>query len=315
MIEQLISVERMDHVLALFGNFDANVKLIEEKYGVKIILRGTDIKVTGDSEKVLSAAKAIEALISLLNSGEALTDQNIHYVMDLVEEGQEQRVSQLADDVVCNMFTNSNARKEIALEKEGTQRNITIRGIGSALLDGGKHNGLYEVNGIARSVSKYPDKEISLNCLMYFQNVENLLIALFLRHPVKGGSRKHQVTGIFFKGHFLKFPGDHRKLRKFPELIAAERGKLLSGINCSKSAPFFQNRQRRLPAADADLQRMTVLPDRNIVENRIVQFVRITGPHLFVGLCYRVKRIFQSFDNRHLIASFVFFLKIREFHG
>lgn len=82
----------------------------------------------------------------------------------------------LADDVVCNMFTNSNARKEIALEKEGTQRNITIRGIGSALLDGGKHNGLYEVNGIARSVSKYPDKEISLNCLMYFQNVENLVV-------------------------------------------------------------------------------------------------------------------------------------------
>ena len=101
MIEQLISVERMDHVLALFGNFDANVKLLEEKYGVKIILRGTDIKVSGESEKVISAAKAIEALIALLNSGEALTDQNIHYVMDLVEDGQEDRVTQLADDVVC----------------------------------------------------------------------------------------------------------------------------------------------------------------------------------------------------------------------
>lgn len=82
----------------------------------------------------------------------------------------------LADGAICNMFTNSNARKPIAMEDEGKQRNITIRGIGSALLDGGKHNGLYEVNGIARSVSKYPDKEISLNCLMYFQNVENLLI-------------------------------------------------------------------------------------------------------------------------------------------
>ena len=101
MIEQLISVERMDHVLALFGNFDANVKLIEEKYGVKIILRGTDIKVAGESEKVISAAKAIESLIALLNSGEALTDQNIHYVMDLVDDGQENRVTQLADDVVC----------------------------------------------------------------------------------------------------------------------------------------------------------------------------------------------------------------------
>ena len=101
MTEQLISVERMDHVLALFGNFDTNIKLVEEKYGVKIILRGTDIKVAGEPERVIAASKAIEALISLLNSGEALNDQNIHYVMDLVDEGQEQKVSQLSDDVVC----------------------------------------------------------------------------------------------------------------------------------------------------------------------------------------------------------------------
>ena len=101
MTEQLISVERMDHVLALFGNFDTNIKLVEEKYGVKIILRGTNIKVAGEPERVIAASKAIEALISLLNSGEALNDQNIHYVMDLVDEGQEQKVSQLSDDVVC----------------------------------------------------------------------------------------------------------------------------------------------------------------------------------------------------------------------
>lgn len=101
MIEQLINVERMEHVLALFGSFDANVKLIEDKYNVKVILRGTDIKVTGEPEQVCSAVKVIEALISLLNTGEALTEQNIHYVMDLVGEGQEQKVAQLADDVVC----------------------------------------------------------------------------------------------------------------------------------------------------------------------------------------------------------------------
>ena len=82
----------------------------------------------------------------------------------------------LADGVICNVFTNSNARKPIALEKKGKQKNITIKGIGSAVLDGGEHNGLYEANGIARTVSKYPDKETSLNCMIYFQNVENLVI-------------------------------------------------------------------------------------------------------------------------------------------
>ena len=101
MIEQLINVERMEHTLALFGSFDANVKLIEETYGVSILLRGTDIKVTGEAEQVCLAVKVIEALISLINTGEALTDQNIHYVMSLVSEGQEEKVAQLTDEVVC----------------------------------------------------------------------------------------------------------------------------------------------------------------------------------------------------------------------
>ncbi|PWM24273.1 MAG: phosphate starvation-inducible protein PhoH, partial [Oscillospiraceae bacterium] len=101
MIEQLINVERMEHTLALFGSFDTNVRMIEEAYGVSILLRGTDIKVTGDPEKVGPAARVIETLLALLNSGEALTEQNIHYVMSLVDEGQEDRVTQLADDVIC----------------------------------------------------------------------------------------------------------------------------------------------------------------------------------------------------------------------
>lgn len=101
MTEQLINVERMEHVLALFGSFDGNVKIIENTYNVRVILRGTDIKITGDAEQVEKAVKAVEALISLLNTGESLTEQNIHYVMDLVGEGQEHKVAQLADDVVC----------------------------------------------------------------------------------------------------------------------------------------------------------------------------------------------------------------------
>lgn len=82
----------------------------------------------------------------------------------------------MADDAICNMFANKNARQPIALEAEGQQENITIQGIGKAVLDGGTHNGLYEVNGIARTVSKYPDHKISDNCMMFFQNVKNLVV-------------------------------------------------------------------------------------------------------------------------------------------
>lgn len=82
----------------------------------------------------------------------------------------------LADGAVCNMFTNKNARTELALKNEGTQKNIHIMGIGKALLDGGIHNGMYEDNGITRKVMKKTTHHITENCMMYFQNVENIVI-------------------------------------------------------------------------------------------------------------------------------------------
>ena len=72
----------------------------------------------------------------------------------------------LSDGVICNMFRNADERN----------KNITIKGIGKSILDGGTHNGLYEVNGIARTVSKYPERHAFENCTLIMMNVENLLI-------------------------------------------------------------------------------------------------------------------------------------------
>lgn len=82
----------------------------------------------------------------------------------------------LADGAICNMFANKNARTPLALEKEGKQKNIVIKGVGKALLDGGTHNGFYENNGIARNISAFPDRHISENCMIFFQNIEHLNI-------------------------------------------------------------------------------------------------------------------------------------------
>ncbi|MEG2174286.1 MAG: PhoH family protein [Oscillospiraceae bacterium] len=101
MAEQLISVDRMEHTLALFGSFDQNIRILEEHYGVSVVMRGGDIKVSGDVERVSLAGRCIDCLFLLLNRGEALTDQNIRYVMGLVDEGQEDRLEQLSNDVVC----------------------------------------------------------------------------------------------------------------------------------------------------------------------------------------------------------------------
>lgn len=82
----------------------------------------------------------------------------------------------LADGVICHMFTNTNARTPAALADDGKERDITIRGIGRAVLDGGIHNGIYEINGISRKIMKKTEYDVSYNSMLFFQNVENLVI-------------------------------------------------------------------------------------------------------------------------------------------
>ena len=86
MIEKTIDIDRMEQAVQLFGSFDENIKELEKEYGVTILSRGTDIKVSGDAEGVYNACKAIDALLSLVEKGEVINDQRVRYVMDLVRD-------------------------------------------------------------------------------------------------------------------------------------------------------------------------------------------------------------------------------------
>ena len=62
MAEQTLNIERMEHALSLFGSFDENIRQLEQHYQVSVLCRGTEIKISGDEEKVMLAARAVESL-------------------------------------------------------------------------------------------------------------------------------------------------------------------------------------------------------------------------------------------------------------
>lgn len=101
MAEKIISVDRMDTVLSLFGNYDENVNLIQREYNVVILGRGEDIKITGDEEGVFNAAEAVNGLITLINKGEHISEQTIRYVFALVKEGRQYELQKMSDDGIC----------------------------------------------------------------------------------------------------------------------------------------------------------------------------------------------------------------------
>ena len=101
MFEQVINVDRMEHAVSLFGSFDENIRQIEEAFSVRVISRGSDIKISGEAENVAKATRAVEGLLTLINKGESLSEQNVRYVLSLVNEGAEDKLSDMVGDCIC----------------------------------------------------------------------------------------------------------------------------------------------------------------------------------------------------------------------
>lgn len=135
MAEKLISVDRMETVLSLFGNYDENVNLIQKEYNVVILSRGDDIKITGDEENVFNASEAINSLIALINKGEAITEQTIRYVFTLVREGKQYEIKHMSDDGVCVTVSGKLVKPKTLGQKryvEAIRKKTIVMGIGPA---------------------------------------------------------------------------------------------------------------------------------------------------------------------------------------
>ena len=135
MTEQIINVERIEHMVNLFGSLDENIKLLEREYGVNIVCRDTELKICGEAEAVLHANAAVEALLQLAVRGEQISQQNVHYVISLVRDGQQDKIAQMGKDVICVTTKGRPVKaKTVGQQKyvEAIQKNIVTLGIGPA---------------------------------------------------------------------------------------------------------------------------------------------------------------------------------------
>ena len=79
MIEQTISIERMEEIVNLFGSFDENIRLLEQEYQVSIVCRDDHLKICGEPDGVLGAQNAITELLRLAAKGEQITHVQLDY--------------------------------------------------------------------------------------------------------------------------------------------------------------------------------------------------------------------------------------------
>lgn len=135
MAEQTVNVERIEHLLTLFGNFDSNVKIIEKECGVSILCRGSEIKVQGELEAVEKAVRIIHCLLIFVEKGEPLTEQNISYVISLVEEGNDDKIVSLSDSCICISAKGKPIRAKTLGQQQyvdAIKKNTIVFGVGPA---------------------------------------------------------------------------------------------------------------------------------------------------------------------------------------
>lgn len=135
MFEQVLSIDHMENAVSLFGSFDENIRLIESEFSVTVLNRGSDLKISGEAENVAKATTAIERLLALINKGEALSDQNVRYVISLVKDGEEDKLMSLSGDCVCITSKGKPVKPKTLGQKkyvEAIRKNTIVLGAGPA---------------------------------------------------------------------------------------------------------------------------------------------------------------------------------------
>lgn len=84
----------------LFGNFDENIKLIEDTLKIDVILREGNIVLIGKQKNVEEALKLMEELHQIVSNGKSLDKQSISYSLSLLLEGKEEQLKELEDIIV-----------------------------------------------------------------------------------------------------------------------------------------------------------------------------------------------------------------------
>ncbi len=125
----------MEQAVSLFGSFDENIKLIEKEFHVAVISRGSEIKIQGDEEAVDKASRAITSLLLLINKGETLGEQNVRYVINLVKEGNDDKLTSMGGDCICITARGKPVKAKTLGQKkyiEAIRNNTVVIGVGPA---------------------------------------------------------------------------------------------------------------------------------------------------------------------------------------
>jgi len=140
MKELIVTTNSSEATSAIFGAFDANVKIIERAFDVRILQSnakaecGDVIVVSGEGEGVEKAVRVLEYIKHMVGVGELVSDQSVEYVVGLVRDDMEEDVG-YSDGVICVTNRGKPIKPKTAGQKKyvkAIKNNTIVLGLGPA---------------------------------------------------------------------------------------------------------------------------------------------------------------------------------------
>lgn len=133
-IEKKLQIDN-ENMIAIFGQYDSNIKKIEQVCGVQIVNRGDDIKIIGEENEVIYAENILHSLEVLAKKGEEITEQNVLYLLQAKEEGNLKEIEKVYNDFICMTMNGRPVRPKTLGQKKYIdliKKNTIIFGVGPA---------------------------------------------------------------------------------------------------------------------------------------------------------------------------------------
>lgn len=130
-----IMIESPETMSKVFGKYDENIKLIEERLKVDVMVRGGALKIRGESRRVEAAVRVVEEMIRTIAGQGGITKDNTEYILTLQSKGLEKEYSALNDDIICYTMRGKPIRSKTLGQKcyiDAIRHNDIVFGIGPA---------------------------------------------------------------------------------------------------------------------------------------------------------------------------------------
>lgn len=105
----------------LFGQYDQNLALIEQRIGVEVIRRGNQVTLRGNEDACDQAHRALELLYERLNLGRPINNGEIEGIIRMVEADKSQLALQGMEPQAKIKFAQISTRKKTIIARSKTQ--------------------------------------------------------------------------------------------------------------------------------------------------------------------------------------------------